>query len=404
MRPRVLSGANLVLPGRVLAPGTIVIEGDRIVEVASGARPVSDGVEHVDLRDQHVVPGFVDVHVHGIDGHDVMDGGDGLVSVATMLPRYGVTAFCPTSVACAPRDLRALLADVRRLRTHPPPSAARILPAHLESNFIAPQYAGAQPIACLRRPPAADPARPESSRAESPDSFTGVEVLDEISRARTEVAIVTLAPELPGGLDLVRALTAQGHRVSVGHSAADFEEGLAAVSAGACHATHLFNRMPPLAHRAPGLVGAVLQSESMVAEVVCDGFHVHPALVRLTVACKQPAGTMAITDGTAASGLAPGSRTRLGGRPIVAREMAAYLDDGTLAGSVCTMDRAFRTLVVRVGLSWVDAVTLCATTPAVALGLDGYGAIRVGAVADLTVLDPHLTVVRTYVEIGRAHV
>ena len=192
-------------------------------------------------------------------------------------------------------------------------------------------------------------------------------------------------------------LTSRGLRVSLGHSAATFEQGLEAIAAGARHATHLFNRMPPLGHRAPGLAGAVLQSEEIAAELICDGYHVHPALVRTAVAAKRPSRIMAITDGTAVSGLPAGARGTLGGQPITAGESAALLGDGTLAGSVLTMDRAFRTLVEKMGLSIVDAATVCATTAARELGLAGQGILAPGALADLVVLDDRLSVVQTYI-------
>jgi N-acetylglucosamine-6-phosphate deacetylase len=185
--------------------------------------------------------------------------------------------------------------------------------------------------------------------------------------------------------------------VSLGHSGATYEEGLAAIEAGARHATHLFNRMPPLGHRAPGLVGAVLQTDEVAAELVCDGFHVHPALIRTAIAAKRPSKIFAITDATAASGLPVGAQAMLGGQQITAGEQTALLPDGTIAGSVLTMDRAFQTLIGRVGLGLVDAATICATTPARELGLVGHGVLAPEAVADLVILDANFTVVQTYV-------
>jgi len=155
--------------------------------------------------------------------------------------------------------------------------------------------------------------------------------------------------------------------------------------------------MPPLGHRSPGLVGAILQAEEVAAELICDGFHVHPTLVRTAIAAKGPSRIMAITDGTAASGLPAGARATLGGEPITAGESAAFLEDGTIAGSILTMDGAFRMLVRKVGLSLVDAVTVCSTTPASELGLAGHGVIAAGAAADLVVLDAQLSVLQTYV-------
>jgi N-acetylglucosamine-6-phosphate deacetylase len=154
--------------------------------------------------------------------------------------------------------------------------------------------------------------------------------------------------------------------------------------------------MPPLGHRAPGLAGAVLASPEVQAEVICDGVHVHPAMVRLAVRAKGVDGVMAISDGTAAAGLPPGTRARLGGRPIVAGERTATLEDGTIAGSLLTMDGAFRLLVGQVGLSLVEAARLCATTPARALGLGDAGRLAPGLRADLVLLDRDLRVRQTW--------
>jgi len=357
------------------------------------------------------------VHVHGVEGVDVLDGDGAVATIANRLPRYGVTAFCPTTVASPPASLRLALDQIRRLRGGTAGRHARVLPAHLESNFINPKYRGAQPAACLRSPREAladGPASAFAHRASADKearhhdhsvgdglqtvaNFSGADILNEIERAAPDVAMVTIAPELDGALDLVGWLVARGHRVSLGHSDANFDEAQAAIAAGARHATHLFNRMPPFEHRAPGLVGAILQSDEVVAEIICDGFHVHPAVLHTTVAAKRPSRVVAITDGTAASGLPIGARAALGGQPITVTESVARLDDGTMAGSVATMDRVFQLLVGQVGLSMIDAATVCATTAARELGLVGHGVIAVDAAADLTVLDANLAVVQTYV-------
>jgi N-acetylglucosamine-6-phosphate deacetylase len=410
----VLSGASLVLPDRILSPGTLIIDGGRIAEI----RPDTPSAGHADsnfaFHGHFIVPGFIDVHVHGVDGVDSLDvrpGDDAVTAIAERLPRYGVTAFCPTTVACGPGALRGVLDQVRRARQTPPARGARVLPAHLESNFINPEYGGAQPAGCLRSPatlkgspyidgggsPPLDDHRATLSRSPvSSSDFTAAEILAEIERATPDVGIVTLAPELDGALDLIRSLTARGHRVSLGHSGATYEEALAAIADGARQATHLFNRMPPLGHRAPGLAGAVLQAEEIAAEIICDGVHVHPALVRTAIAAKRPSRVLAITDATAAAGLPRGSSALLGGQPIVAGDATAVLADGTIAGSILTMDRAFQTLVTTVGISLVDAATICATTPARELSLVGHGVLAPEAVADLVVLDANLSVVQTY--------
>ena len=378
-----ITGAAVVLPDRVLEPGRVLIEGERITEVTPDTRG-SRGTLH--LPQHFVVPGFVDVHVHGVEGFDTLDGAGAVRQIARRLPRFGVTAFCPTSVACAPDALGDLLAEIREVRAKPDADSSRVLPAHLESNFINPDFRGAQPLTCLRLPSG-------PSRA---GDFTGHDILAEIARARSQVGIVTMAPELEGALTLIGDLVRHGHRVSIGHTGATYEEAIAGVDAGARHVTHLFNRMTPIGHRSPGVVGAVFDRREVVAEVICDGFHVHPVVVRTALSVKGADGLIAITDGTAGSGLPRGAKAMLGGRPITVGDVA-NLEDGTFAGSVLTMDGAFRVLVNGVRLSLVDAARMCATTPAAAMGLTDLGSIRPDAVADLVILGPRLEVFRTLI-------
>jgi N-acetylglucosamine-6-phosphate deacetylase len=384
----VLAGGDLVLPERIIPNASLIIDDGRIASLEPRPRVDPSSATVVDIRECYVVPGFVDVHVHGVEGIDTLDDGTPVAEIAARLPRYGVTSFCPTTVACPPAQLRGVLQQVRSARLSRDRRHARVLPAHLESNFINPEYRGAQPADCLRLPGATANAGEFASR----------DILDAIAASSADVGIVTLAPELPGGLDLVRALTAAGHHVSLGHSGASFDEAVAAVDAGARHATHLFNRMTPITHRQPGLAGAVLSREEVRAELVCDAYHVHPGMCRVAIAAKGADGVMAITDGTGGSGLQPGSFARLGGRRIRVSDQAVVLDDGTLAGSSLTMDRAFRTIIDRFGQSLVDAARMCATTPARQLNLTAAGIIAEGAVADVTVLDREYRVVRTFID------
>lgn len=388
---RVLKGATFVLPDRLVADGAIAIGHDLIEGIGSH---LVHGAADVVLDPRWlVVPGFVDVHVHGSLGDDVLDPSAPVRQVARHLPRFGVTAFCPTTVACEPQALRRVLDAVADARRVLEASGARVLKAHLESNFIAPDYRGAQPLDCIRRPPSAAPS-PDDAAA---SAYTGQDLRDEIARHADEVGIVTLAPEMDGAVALIADLVSCGHRVSMGHSGADYDAARAGIAAGACHATHLFNRMPPLSHRAPGLIGAVLESEAVASEIIFDGHHVHPAVALAAMRAKRPERVMAITDASSVAGLPLGSTGSLGGRRITAHHDLARLDDGTIAGSVLTMDRAFRMLVQQMGVSILDAVKVCSTTPARELGLDQQGAIEVGAFADLTVLDEDLRVVMTLV-------
>ena len=373
-----LCGADVVLPDRVASNLTVVIEDGRIADLVAGPREVGPGETRHDLRGHFVVPGFIDVHVHGVLGVDVMDDGAAVRTVARHLPQFGVTAFCPTSVACSPEALASFLAAVGEARMDREPDAARVLPAHLETGFINPDYRGAQPL---------DWIHPWDEIKTS-----GV----FISSQAPDIGIFTMAPEIPGGFDLLRAARKAGIRVSLGHSGATYDQAIEAIELGASHATHLYNRMSPMTHRDPGLVGAILEREEVAAEIIGDGFHVHPAAARVAIAAKGRSRVMAITDGTAGSGLPRGACATLGGRRITVGDTAT-LDDGTFAGSVATMDKVFSVLVTRAGQSLVDAATLCATTPARELGLTTQGAIAPGYLADLVVLSSSLQVTQTWI-------
>lgn len=384
----VLAGADIVLPDQIITNGSLAIRNGVIEAVLpTGAARAAWTV--IDLSGHTIVPGFVDVHVHGLEGIDVLEGPDAVSAVAARLPRHGVTAFCPTSIACAPDRLNGFLEAVARARRTGAATSARVLPAHLESNFINPEFNGAQPAACLRAPRA--PQAPQAPGG----AFSASDILRVIAMHRASIGIVTLAPELPGGMDLVRDLVKHGHRVSLGHTGATYDEARAAIAAGARHATHLFNRMSLMTSRAPGVAGAVLESNQVTAEIICDGHHVHPALVSTAIRVKSPSRVIAITDGTAAAGLPAGSRARLGDQTIIAGDRTAVLEDGTLAGSILTMDGAFRMLR---GLGWTlpEVARMCATTPAEALGLRDTGAIAPGNVADLVVFDAEFRVRQTY--------
>ena len=378
-----LTGADIVLPDQIVSSGSLAIRDGVIQDMLPAPAGRSQWTQ-IDLSGHTIVPGFVDVHVHGVEGIDVLDGPDAVARVAGRLPKYGVTAFCPTSIACPPGRLQTFLDAVEQGRRTVSGRSARVLGAHLESNFLNPDWNGAQPKTCLRLPFAQGL------------EFGGDDILRVIERHRSAVGIVTVAPELPRGLELVRHLARAGHRVSLGHTGATYEEAKAAIDAGARHATHLFNRMSSITSRSPGVVGAALESNAVTAEIICDGHHVHPSLISTAIRIKSPSRMIAITDGTAAAGLPKGSRTRLGDQTIIAGDRTATLEDGTLAGSILTMDGAFR-LLRQLGWTLPEVARMCATTPAEALGLPNSGSIAPGHIADLVVLDAEYHVRHTYI-------
>ena len=383
----IFDGASLVLPDRVLSPGRLVIDGDRIVEIGPGSE---DGP----MAGLWILPGFIDVHVHGVLGHDVQGSPGGVAAIAAHMPRFGCTSFSPTTFACPPATLSMVAQAVAAAMEARPAEAARVLPAHLESNFMAPDYRGAQPL---------DGALPATRRARGPGGagtatdFTAEDIVGVITAHRDAIGTLTLAPELPEALTLIRDLVTRGHAVSLGHSGATLEEARAGIEAGARRATHLFNRMPPLTHRAPGLVGAVLDDDRVAVELVCDGYHVHPVVMRAAIRAKRPERVMAITDGLAGAGLAEGARFELDGRAVTVRAQACFLDDGTLAGSRLTMDRVFANLVEMVGVTPLDAAMMTATVQAQTFGLSDRGRIAEGLLADLVVLDADWCVRQTLI-------
>jgi N-acetylglucosamine-6-phosphate deacetylase len=383
----IFDGASLALPDRILSPGRLVIDGDHIVEVGPGAQ---DGP----MAGLWIVPGFIDVHVHGVLGHDVQGSPGGIAAIAAHQPRFGCTSFTPTTFACPPATLEMVGQAIATAMEVRPREAARVLPAHLESNFMAPDYRGAQPLEALCLPPGA-PA--DMASAGTASDFTAEDIVAAIAAHRAAIGTITLAPELPECLTLIRDLVARGHGVSLGHSGATLDVARAGIEAGARRATHLFNRMPPFTHRAPGLIGAVLDDERVAVELVCDGYHVHPVAMRAAIRAKRPERVMAITDGLAGAGLAEGARFTVAGRAVTVRAQACFLDDGTLAGSRLTMDRVFANLIEMVGVTPLDAAMMTATVQARTLGLQDRGRIAEGLLADLVVLDPEWCVRQTLI-------
>ncbi|WP_225984168.1 N-acetylglucosamine-6-phosphate deacetylase [Epidermidibacterium keratini] len=364
-----LTSAQVVTPERVLAPGWLLVDGDRIAEVGEGAPPRSPDL---DLDAATVVPGFVDLHVHGGGGASFDTGtADSALTVADAHLAHGTTSMAASLVTDthdrmidAVRELAELVRD------------GRLAGVHLEGPWLSPRRSGAHQPGSLSVP---DPASVESLLAAGDGA----------------VRMVTLAPELPGGIDAVRQLTNAGVVAAIGHTDATYDVTREALDAGARLGTHLFNAMRPLHHRDPGPVGALLESSADV-ELIADGVHLHPAVLR-TVFAAKPGHCILVTDAMAAAG-APDGDYQLGPMAIEVRDGVARLADGTgngaIAGSTLTMDAAVRYAVRTAGLPLLDVVHAASTAPARAWGLCDVGAIEPGRRADLVVLDADLDVVR----------
>jgi len=369
----VLANARVMTPADDLEPGWVALAGGRIAGIGEGA-PSPDAREVVDLGGRLVVPGFVDLHVHGGGGAHFMAGdADACRRAARFHARRGTTGLLATTLSAAPDTLRAAVAAiVAAMATHP-----SILGVHLEGPWLSERRRGAHDAAHLRPPDAA-------------------ELRDLVDAAEGALRMVSLAPELPGALAAIDAAGVAGAVCAVAHSDATFEQARAAVAAGARHAVHVFNGMRPLDHREPGVVGAVLDDPAVTCEVIADGHHVHPAAVRLLARAKGAAGAVLVTDAIEAAGM-PDGPYRLGDTPVEVRAGRAQTADGSLAGSTLTMDAAVRNATAW-GIPLRDALAMASTTPARVIGLEARkGTIAVGHDADVAILDAGLRPVATLV-------
>jgi N-acetylglucosamine-6-phosphate deacetylase len=354
---------RLVLSDRVV-PGRVVVEGGRIRSVEP---------EPTAAAGPFVAPGLVDVHVHGWGGHDATGDAEALSGMARALLRRGVTSFLPTAPTLAADELPRFADRVRAWMPAAPFDGAEPLGFNLEGPFIAPARKGAHDPALLRTP------------ADLPPEI--------VERVLDGLRIMTVAPELPGSLALIRRLADQGIVASIGHSNATLDEARAGYAAGGRTTTHLFNAMSGVDHRAPGLAVAALTDDEAYTELIADGFHVHPALWPIITRTKPADRLVLVSDALPLAGLGDG-RTRVGGLDVEVRGgRATLLGTDTLAGSTIAIDAAVRNLV-RNGLPLDRAVAAASSNPAALLRADDRGRIEAGRLAHLVLLDDDLRVVR----------
>jgi N-acetylglucosamine-6-phosphate deacetylase len=357
------NGALLVEKGRIVAVGTV----DQI--------PCPEEARRIDAAELILTPGFIDLQLNGGFGHDFTAEPGTIWSVARHLPCHGVTAFLPTIVSS---PAATVVAAQRVLAQGPPPvfSGARPLGLHVEGPFLNPAKKGAHNPAYLRTP------NLEATANWSPEQ---------------NVRLVTVAPELDGATEVIVALAERGVVVSAGHSLADYDQALGALAAGLRYGTHLFNAMPPLEHRLPGLPGALLTDPRATVGLIPDGIHVHPAVVSLVWQILGNKRLTLVTDAMAALGMPPGI-FRIGEFEVTVDHVSARLADGTLAGSILSLDAALRNLMAFTGCSLQEALPTVTTTPARLLGLGGrLGKIAPGYAADFVFFDKNLRVKQTIV-------
>ncbi|MEU4829820.1 N-acetylglucosamine-6-phosphate deacetylase [Streptosporangium sp. NPDC023615] len=360
-----LAGARVVTPDGV-HEGWLTIEDGRITHVGQGGAPGPG----LDLAGRYVVPGFVDIHNHGGAGGSFPSGDPAQARlVADLHALHGTTTLVASLVTATLDDLASAASALAGLCED-----GLLAGIHFEGPYISSARCGAHDPALLREP--------------SPRELTWL-----LKAGRGHVRMVTLAAELPGALDTVREAVANGVIAALGHSDASYEQTIAGIDAGGSVATHLYNAMPPLHHRDPGPIAALLQDERVTVELINDGVHLHPAMTRLAFTTAGPARTALITDAMAAAGMGDGVYG-LGPMSVnVVNGVARLAEGGAIAGSTLTMDVAFRRAVREVGLSLNEAAEISSLTPARVLGLDDrLGSVAVGKQADLVVLSGDLEV------------
>ena len=379
----------VITGGRVLDPETgrsepadLLLSGGRVTAIAAPGElsiPADESdqpVERIDATGRLVAPGLIDLQVNGAAGVDITAEPERLWDVAAALPRHGVTSFLPTVVTTDDQTRERALSTLAAGRPEGVRAGARPLGLHFEGPMLSPKRSGAHDPSLLREPSA--------------------ELIAGWS-AEAGLAMVTLAPELPGAIDVIRELVARGVLVSVGHTAADLAEVQAAAAAGARAVTHLFNAMPGLDHREPGTVGAMLGTEGLIVGVIVDGVHVHPVTAAVAYRALGPRRFLAVSDTTAALDQ-PDGPSWLGGRPVVIRDGTVRLtDDGGLAGSAVGLDHCLRLLAQYASLSPIEVLAAGTTVPADLLGRPDLGRLQPGAIADVVLFSEQLQPMATIV-------
>ena len=372
---------RVITPERVIPQGIVLIEGKKILEVANRFTVHFDDREFEVFHCENLtlVPGFIDVHIHGGAGRDVMEGTrEAIEAISRFLAGHGTTAYLATTVTASPF---ATLQAVENLGKLVPEETggARVLGIHLEGPFINEQKRGVHPPEFIRNP--------------------SIPTLDEFVKwSNNQIKLVTMAPEAHGGLEFIRHARSIGILVSMGHSNATFIEAKNGIEAGVTNATHTFNAMREFNHREPGILGAVLADESVWAELIADGVHVDPMVIDVLLRCKGPRKILLITDAISACGQ-PDGEYQVGPLRVKVTDGVCRNIEGRLAGSTLTQDRALQNMMRWTKVSLAEAVFMTSRNPAESMGIAGHkGSIEPGLDADLVLLDDDLNVQMTFCE------
>ncbi len=369
-----IHNAHIYGPARDWSPGWLLLKDEKISLIGAGTPPEfpqESLTRRIDAGGRTILPGFIDVHTHGSMGHEAMDASvDGMKTMAQFYAQHGVTAFLPTTWAATGEAIDRVINTVSGIMG-PVANGATILGVHLEGPYLNPKHSGAQDVKLVR------PA----------DRNEAMKFLDS-----GIVRLITVAPEFLENEWLIAECVRRGITVSLGHTAATYEEVKKAVQMGVTHDTHTYNAMVGLGHREPGTVGGVMTSPEILCELICDNIHVHPAAQKILIRAKTPAGVILVTDCTRGTGM-PEGEYPIDNRTITIKNGIARLPDGTIAGSILTMERALKNAMAASGLSLGEAWPMTSLNPARNIGVSAQkGSIEVGKDADLVLLDEELVV------------
>jgi N-acetylglucosamine-6-phosphate deacetylase len=359
-----IAGGPLHTPFKVFKQGAVLIHGGKIQACGSReAFPIPEDCEIIDAQGMRIIPGLIDVHLHGMAGMDA--GGPDLYRIIQLLPQHGITTFLPTTYAGTRTEIEAAIEAAVKILEAPPPGAQAI-GIHMEGPWLSPARSG------MSAPQHLYPLT-------QPD----IEAFWKI--AKGHIRMVTFAPEQGEALQVIPWLAAHGIIPSVGHTDADYDTIACAVAMGVNHATHTYNAMRGLHHREPGALGAVMDHNEIIAEIIADGHHVHPAAIRILVAAKGVERLCLVSDATPPAGAPPGTYDWMGYK-LIHDGRTSRLENGTLAGSVTLINQMLQVLVDEVGLSFAEALQMATATPGMVLGLR-KGIIAPGYDADIVILN-----------------
>ena len=372
-----------IINGRIITENEVLenkvlLYNDKIIEFREQETPellLNTCEEVIDVKGNYVSPGFIDMHIHGAGGHDVMDGTvECLAAISITVAKNGVTGFLPTTMTMSMEKIYAALDNISCFMGKET-QGAKILGAHLEGPFINKKYKGAQPEEFIIEP-----------------NFSFIEKYINI------IKVITLAPEMDDNFNFIKEVKEKTNIIlSIGHSNAEYEHAMEAIGKGVSHATHTFNAMTPLNHRKPGIIGAIFNSD-IYCELIADKIHVHPAIFKILEAIKGMDKIILITDSIRAGCLHDGI-SELAGQKVIIKDNTARLEDGTLAGSTLKLNQAIKNFMDCTGKGICEAVKLASLNPSKELGIEKQrGSLEVGKYSDIAILDEALNVQQTIVE------